>query len=117
MSLPVGSMAVLNMKPHVAWVCQSTGNSVDEDGNTIFGTDEWIELSKCDVVPAGQANKIPYGDGETTTYAYTVYLPVTCRDLSVGERLRLQPFGGDVSETVHLVKGFHRYQHQCKAWI
>jgi hypothetical protein len=110
-------MAVLNMKPHVAWVCQSTGNSVDEDGNTIFGTDEWIELSKCDVVPAGQANKIPYGDGETTTYAYTVYLPVTCRDLSVGERLRLQPFGGDVSETVHLVKGFHRYQHQCKAWI
>lgn len=110
-------MAVLNMKPHLLWVCQSSGKSVDENGNTIFGTDEWSELSRCDVVPAGQANTKDFGDGEVKTYAYTVYLPVTCRDLSLGERVKLQPFGGALNETVYLVKGFHRYQHQCKAWI
>ena len=110
-------MSVLSFKPHHLWTCVTTPKWVDDDGNVHPGSKQWSRYCKCDIVPAGQANTKDFGDGVVQTYAYTIYLPTSCRDFELGEQIRLEKFGKYDESNTYVVKGFHRYQHQCKIWI
>lgn len=109
-------MAVLDMKPHLLWTSVVTEGEEDENGHFLPSTIAWTRYMKCDVVPASvEKNIINYGDGRTESYVYTVYLPTKCRDFQYGERVKLTRFGEE--SPVYKVKGFQRYQHQCKLLI
>lgn len=55
----------------------------------------------------------------TVAYSYTIYLPKKTREFVTGEKVRVSFFGdGTLQEKKEFsVKGFHRYQHQCKMWV
>lgn len=110
-------MAILDFKPHHLWTCVKTPRWVDENGNSHPGTTTWSRYIKCDIVPAGKAEQRDFGDGVLQTYSYTIYLPTSCRDFALGEQIRLEKYGDYDDQNTYLVKGFHRYQHQCKIWI
>lgn len=109
-------MAVLNMTPCYLYICQSEPSYTDENGNRHVGKEAWSRYLKCDVVPAGQANEQDFGDGKIQTYAYTIYIyDRRCKDFSLGEKIKF--LKNNVLSKEFFVKGFHRYQHQCKIWI
>lgn len=109
-------MGVICRRPHTLWILCHFDGYEDDDGHFHKGTDKWVEYMRCDVVPSSvSANIITYDDGRTSTYEYTVYLSPICRDFQVGERVRLTRFCEE-TETFK-VKGFQRYQHQCKLLI
>lgn len=109
-------MAILNMKPHILWTSTVTEGEEDENGHYQPSTEVWTKYMKCDVVPASlEKNAINYGDGRTEYYSYTVYLPTCCRDFEYGEKVKLTRFCEE--SPVYQVKGFQRYQHQCKLLI
>jgi len=109
-------MAVLARKPHVLCTCTLTDGYEDEDGHFHKGSEKWEHYMECDVVPASvSANLITYDDGRIETFSYTVYLDKKSRDFNYGEKVRLCRFG-ELSP-VYQVKGFQRYQHQCKLVI
>lgn len=112
-------MPILDMKPHVLEVLTVTGEYEDENGDFHEGKEEWMELGECDAVPAGPANQITLPDGIVLQYSYVIYLPKYTREFHTGERVRVCFFGKRcVSERKEFsVKGFHRYQHQCKMWV
>ena len=88
---------------------------VDDDGNYHKGTTEWKFCCTCDVVPAGDANKVVTIDGSIDYYSYEVYnLPVAIEKFSYGDFIKLDILGAE--EAVLKVKGFHRYQLQSKIW-
>ena len=88
---------------------------VDEDGNYRPGGTKWEFCCNCDAVPAGEANKIVIQDGSIDYYSYTVYnLPTGIKKFEYGDFIKLVILGGD--EVIIKVKGFHRYQLQCKLW-
>lgn len=87
----------------------------DDNGDYHPGKTEWEFCCDCDVVPAGEANKIVIPDGSMDYYSYTVYnLPVGIRKFEYGDFIRLILLDGE--EVIIKVKGFHRYQLQCKLW-
>jgi len=109
-------MAVLNMSPCYLYVSETGASYVDENGNKHVGGTTYEKYIKCDVVPAGQANEIDFGDGVLQTYSYTIYVHKKgCRDFALGEKIKFEKDGNLSGE--FLVKGFHRYQHQVKIWI
>lgn len=113
-------MPILKMKPHTLEVLNVTAGYEDENGDYHKGTQEWVSLCKCDVVPAGSANKITLPDGVEVQYSYTIYLPKKTRTFKVGEKVRVKFFGEtDLQDEKKefVVKGFHAYQHQCKMWV
>ena len=56
-----------------------------------------------------------FEDGIVRKYSYTVYLPNNCKDFAIGDRVRISLLG-EVKREFE-VKGFHRWQHQCKIWV
>lgn len=109
-------MAVLNMKPHTLRYLIVGSGYEDENGDYHAGKSSWSETSiHCDAVPAGRANEVAFEDGVVKRYSYTVYLPKDCKEFKLGDRIRICLFGE--IEREFEVKGFHRYQHQCKMWI
>lgn len=109
-------MAILNMKPHILWTSTVTEGVEDKDGHYQSSTETWAEYMECDAVPASvEKNVINYGDGRTETYSYTLYLTPKCRDFQYGERVKLTHYGQE--SPIYQVKGFQRYQHQCKILI
>lgn len=109
-------MAILDMTPCYLLTCKSEPSYVDENGNRHQGRDEWHKYMKCDVVPAGKANEKDFGDGKVQTYTYTIYIyDKNCRDFALGEKVKFCK--GCSSSKEFFVKGFHRYQYQCKIWI
>lgn len=116
-------MAILNMKPHTLWSQHISDGFEDERGDWHEGSSEWKQESRCDVVFEGQAKETKFEDGRVRLYSHVVYLPTSCRDFKVGEKIRLALFGAESSESFDIdslptysVQGFHRYQHQCKIW-
>lgn len=109
-------MAVLELKPHrLSYLVTSPGYE-DDNGDYHEGTSRWEGDIECDAVPAsGSANEITFDDGTAHKYSYTVYLPVSCKDFSVGERVRIRHLGN--VEREYSVKGFQRWQLQCKLWV
>ncbi len=107
------------MMPHILEVLTLTGEYEDENGDFHKGEEQWNEYSKCDAVPAGQANQITLPDGTVHQYSYTIYLPKGSREFKVGEKVRISFFGNGTLEekSEFTTKGFHRYQHQCKLWV
>ena len=107
------------MKPHRLEVFHITEGYEDENGDYHNGTKEWVEVCKCDVVPAGESNEITTPDGVVQQYAYTIYLPKGTREFHTGETVRIIFNGtGTLQEKREFsVKGFHAYQHQCKMWV
>jgi len=112
-------MPILRLKPHTLEVLSTTEEYEDEDGDFHAGVEEWNEYGKCDAVPAGRANTITLPDGNTLQYSYTIYLPKDARDFSLGEHVRINFFGNGIltEKREFVVKGFHRYQYQCKIWV
>ena len=126
-------MAVLDLAPHVLSYCVSSKGYTDEDGDYHKGGTEWVDnYCRCDVVPSGKENVITYDDGTSGYYEYSVYnLPPDCREFKRGDKIKIAFFGSDEfkrgdkikiaffgsDEKEFEVKGFHRYQHQCKMWI
>ncbi len=109
-------MAVLDMTPCVLLTSQTSEGYVDGNGNKHIGTTTYSEYLECDVVPAGQANQKDFGDGVLQTYTYTIYIyDPTCKDFDLGEKIKFKK--DDIISGEYIVKGFHRYQHQCKIWI
>ena len=91
-------------------------NTRNEDGDLIKGEDTWVEnYIPCNIVPAGKANEITLPDGTVETYSYTIHTNTNCREFKCGERVRLHILGGEGVEKK--VKGFQRYQLQCKIWV
>lgn len=90
-------------------------DAYDDDGNFRPTLMEWEYCCDCDVVPAGEANKIAIPDGTIDFYSYNITnIPVGIKTFSYGESIKLVILGCE--EAILKVKGFHRYQLQCKIW-
>jgi len=114
-------MAVLDFAAHIlCYLSSDSEGHVDrETGDYVDGKEKWIDnYCRCDIVPAGQANQISIPDGQVETYSYTIYnLPRSCREFKYGDRIRVKMYGNDDDVREFTVKGFHRYQMQCKIWV
>jgi hypothetical protein len=114
-------MAVLNRTAHIFEYlsAKSEGYRDRATGDWVDGKEEWVtNYCKCDIVPAGKANQITIPDGQVETYSYTIYsLPKSCREFKYGDKIRIKFFGSEDDVKEFTVKGFHRYQMQCKIWV
>lgn len=108
-------MAVVNTKPHSLQYLVTTQGYEDEDGYYQEGESHWEGNIPCDAVPAGKAESKEFEDGVIRSYTYTVVLPASCRTFTVGDRVKITHLGG--IEREYEVKGFQRYQLQCKIWV
>ena len=128
-------MSVLQLKPHRLSYLVEEGGYTDTNGDYHKGTSRWEGNIRCDAVPAGASNEMQFEDGVTRKYSYTIYLPKDCRSFAVGEKVKIsfsKLITRDVNGQLRLanrkvrfinkdyefdVKGFHRYQMQCKLWV
>lgn len=109
-------MAVIDFKPHSLRYLVVTPGYDDDKGDYHPGETHWSEEAiPCNAVPAGKAEEREFEDGKIKSYTYTVTLPALCRTFGIGDMVRITHLGG--IEREYEVKGFHRYQHQCKIWI
>lgn len=108
-------MAVLQIKPHRLSYYVEEGGYNDTNGDYHRGPSRWEGDIHCDAVPAGAGSEMQFEDGVTRKYSYTVYLPKNCRDFAIGEKVKISLYNGVVR--TFDVKGFHRYQMQCKLWV
>ena len=107
-------MGVLKLKPHRLAYWQMTDGCVDENGDPHEGEKTLVDCCECDLKPAGSANEIQFEDGVVESYSYTIYLPSNCRDFNRGDVIVVDHFN---KRTEFVVKGFQRYQLQCKIWV
>ena len=108
-------MAVVNPKPHRLKFLVSTSGYEDDNGDYHPGEEHWEGDIPCDAVPSGEAEEREFEDGVMKSYSYTVYLPSNCQNFTIGDRVRISLLRG--IEREFEVKGFHRYQKQCKLWV
>ena len=107
-------MAVLVMKKHRLSYLVTTDGYEDENGDYHAGKSEWCGYIPCNAVPAGKASERTFADGKVRAYSYTVNFNSE-RDFEIGDRVKIELLNGEVREFG--VKGFHRYQLQCKIWV
>lgn len=107
-------MAVLVLKKHRLSYLVKTDGYEDENGDYHEGSSEWRGYIPCNAVPAGKAAERTFEDGKVRAYSYTVNLNVDF-DLKIGDRVKIEFLNGEVRQFG--VKGFHRYQLQCKLWV
>lgn len=109
-------MSLLSFRASKLYRQKKTSGYTDENGDYYPGTSQWEFCCYCDVVPAGEANKIVIPDGSMDYYSYSVYnMPVGVNKFEYGDFVKLNVLGQD--EVILKVKGFHRYQLQCKLWV
>lgn len=106
-------MAALRFKSHTIQKLVKTGASVDSNGDYHDGVLVPVgDPIACDIVVAnGRSNEISFEDGVVNKYQFVVYLPTDCEGFHIGDRVRLNRENRVVDLTV---KGFVRYQLQCK---
>ena len=97
------SMAVANRNPHRLQYLVAVPGYEDENGNYHAGSSEWKGSIPCDAVPSGKAEERKFEDG------------VVSHTFTIGDRVKIMLLGG--IEREFEVKGFHRYQLQCKIWV
>ncbi|WP_154328248.1 hypothetical protein [Sodaliphilus pleomorphus] len=107
-------MGVLKMKPHRLAYWLMTDGYVDENGDPHEGERTLVDYCECDLKPAGSANVIQFEDGVAESYSYTIYLPANSRKFKRGDKIVVTYFD---LQTEFIVKGFQRYQLQCKIWV
>ena len=107
-------MAILDFEAYNLELLEEGTGYYDENGDYHFAESQWINIGKCNAVPAGRNNVINLPDGSMETFSFTIHLhDPRSREFKYGERIRLTTVFG--SEQIGLVvKGFARYQHQCK---
>ena len=104
------------MRPHTLSYLSVTEGFRDENGDYHKGGKEWVcNYIGCDAVPAGEESVIKYEDGTEAHYSYVVYTDKNCKEFQREDVIRIAFFDGPERE--FSVKGFHRYQHQCKIWV
>lgn len=109
-------MAILDFNAYqLEYLVQGQGQ-YDENGDYEAAKDEWVEYGRCNAVPAGRNNIIALPDGQTERFSFTIHLhDPHAREFKYGERVRLYTI--DRMEVIELiVKGFARYQLQCKIY-
>ncbi|WHX12242.1 hypothetical protein QMY64_13785 [Phocaeicola dorei] len=63
-----------------------------------------------------ESDEREFEDGIIRKYSYEVCnIPANCRAFTIGDRVKISLLGG--IEREFEVKGFHRYQLQCKIWV
>lgn len=107
-------MAVLVMKKHRLSYLVTNDGYEDENGDYHEGSTEWRGYIPCNAVPAGKGAERTFEDGKVRAYSYTVNLNIDI-DLKIGDRVKIEFPNGEVRQFG--VKGFHRYQLQCKVWV
>ena len=113
-------MAVLDLAAHTLDYLEVVKGHKDRaTGDYVKGSETSVErYCKCDIVPNGKAEKITLPDGQEESYQYTVYnLPRDCKEFLYGDKIRIRLYGSDTDVREFSVKGFHRYQMQCKIWV
>lgn len=107
-------MAIIGFRE--SWLEYSTQSpaAYDENGDLVGGSHEWTGHISCDVAVSGGAAEITLPNGVVTRYSYTLNLDRDCREFRYGDRIRLHVLGYEGVELT--VKGFHRYQLQCRLW-
>lgn len=107
-------MAILDFEAYKLEYLQEGRGSYDENGDFSHTPDVWVCVGRVNAVPAGRNNVIQLPDGSMETFSFTIIIHnPRCREYHYGERLLLKTvFGKEVRELT--VKGFSRYQHQCK---
>lgn len=109
-------MAVITLRPHILQYKVFTEGYEDSNGDYHEGVERWEGYIPCDAVPAnGKSNEMQFEDGKVKKYSYVVYLDANVRNFSIGEIVRIRLLGGNVMEFD--VKGFQRWQMQCKLWV
>ena len=90
----------------------------DDNGDLVRESGGWRRIGRCNAVPAGRNNVInlPNEDGKAVSFSFTIILHnPDSREFQFGERIRLKTVHSkEVRELT--VKGFARYQHQCKIY-
>lgn len=109
-------MAVLRLKPHTLSYQTITDGVELENGDYVQGEKQWVGCFSCDAVPlSGKASEVKFEDGSTKFCSFVVYLDKCSRDFELNEKVKIELLGGRVK--YGSVKGFVRYQMQCKLWL
>ena len=110
-------MAVLKLKPHTLQYQEVQQGYELENGDYVEGSKDWVSgCIQCDAVPlSGKATEVKFEDGTVKVCSYVVYLDKNVRDFNLGELVKIRLLGGNIK--VGRVKGFVRYQMQCKLWV
>lgn len=108
-------MALVNTRPHRLSFLRTSPGFEDDNGDWHIGIDQWSAPVNCMATPAGAANRMTFADGMTTYYSYEIsLLPRDIDFIKVGDKVKLTTPDGEI---VYEVKGFHRFQLQCKIWV
>lgn len=109
-------MSVLKLKPHRLEYCISSEASILDNGDAVEGNKEWKGPIACDAVPlSGKAAEVRFEDGTTKICSFVVYLDRDVRNFTLRDKVRIYLLDGSVK--TGRVKGFVRYQMQCKLWV
>ena len=109
-------MAILNFRAsYIEYLDGATEGYYDKSGEWHEGQ-EWRCLARCNVMQSAQESVINIPDGSVEHYTYTIGgLPKDCRAFKYGERIRIHVLGSKEYDE-RTVKGFQRYQFQCKIY-
>lgn len=106
-------MSVLTIKPCRLEYGVLQEVELDAEGDFLPPSVEWYDGGHCDVV-AGETNQRSFDNGITDYAQFVIYLPTASRDYQPGDLIRVTMINGETKEL--RVKGFRRYQLQCKLW-
>lgn len=111
-------MPVLKLKPYTFQLEVQAQVTIDEaTGDPIVAEDGYVSGGfACDIVPSGSASKVVVIDGQSITYAYTVYAGPKAPLAHVGQGITIFDQSGGVVFKGN-VKGCHKYQKQTKIWV
>lgn len=109
-------MPLLQLFPHkLSYEIVEQGTR-DANDDYIQGDSHWSCPIECDAVAApGAESYITLPDGGKRKYEYTVYMKPYVKDFQYNDKVKLFLYNGLVKEFT--VKGFQRYQLQCKLWV
>lgn len=112
-------MSVLDFEAYVLeYYVEGQGDGYDENGDYTPAEGKWVRFGRCNAVPAGRNNVIglPNQDGKQITFSFTIILhnPMA-KEFAYGDRIRLTTVNGKEKKEL-TVKGFARYQWQCKIY-
>ena len=110
-------MSILDFEAYELEYLQEGNGHYDENGDYHLGEDTWVHVGKVNAVPAGGMRVIALPDGQMETYSFTIIIHnPRCREFKYGEKLRLTTVFGK-EQLILTVKGFARYQLQCKIYV
>jgi hypothetical protein len=107
----------MDFRPHKLQVVTFTGGGLDENGIPQQDTSS-IEELPCRIVPNGSAQQIPFIDGTSHVYSFSIFLNQDCRTFSIGEKVKLFGLDGEVpNDKEFTVLGFIRNQLNARLWV